>query len=302
MDIREHRAADLVDLVRLVNAQMKLVPPGWAVGQEVVAAMLESDPWRAHYPEDIPAARPKIVVAEGGGRLAAAVGWYRSDPAEEAHDGEHRGQCYLPLLLADPVSGAGLGPLLAEVARRARDEGCGFAHVLLRNPLGLGWFGMPEAWPGAIAALTGEGFEKSEPWVIMTGSIGAALRAGRELPAGVELRWREQAVPVEWDVEALAGGKWIGECNGWDLPDHLRAVPGAKMWTTIEYVGVEDETWLRRGIGRALLLEQLRRQRERGVENVMLWTEPDNEPMLKLAGSLGFARGPTCWRLRKRLA
>lgn len=48
-------------------------------------------------------------------------------------------------------------------------------HILGRNPLGLGWFGMPEAQPGVMGALTDGGFEKDEPWVVLTGTVGAAL-------------------------------------------------------------------------------------------------------------------------------
>ena len=62
----------------------------------------------------------------------------------------------------------------------------------------------------------------------------------------------------------------------------------------MEWLGVEPE-YQRKGIGSWLIAEQFRRQAQRGVKQVILWTETDNRAFRSLGDALGFQSGPECW-------
>ncbi len=97
------------------------------------------------------------------------------------------------------------------------------------------------------------------------------------------------------DGEAL-----VGECQAWGVPPHFAGCPGVAEWMTIEWLGVE-EPYRRKGFGRWLLHEQIRRQAQRGIRRCICWTGVDNWAARNLTESLGFRVGPECWEFGKKI-
>ncbi|MHC5058701.1 MAG: GNAT family N-acetyltransferase [Planctomycetota bacterium] len=112
-------------------------------------------------------------------------------------------------------------------------------------------------------------------------------------PEPCDVDWAEDLDMDEWKLSARRGDELVGECEAWGVPDHLKELPGAGEWVTVEFIEVE-KPFRRRGWGRWLLREQLRRQAKLGKGRAILWTESGNRPMLGLLASLGFELGPEC--------
>ncbi|MFN2389816.1 MAG: N-acetyltransferase family protein [Actinomycetota bacterium] len=128
----------------------------------------------------------------------------------------------------------------------------------------------------------------------MTGDTSAAGRDLRVRPHdSLTFETLVDDATGESTVVAQVDGRDVGECEAWRPPTHFSESPDYSRWVTIEWLGV-DQRHRTRGIGRALLIEQLKQQRRRGVERVIAWIEVGNQPVRELLTSAGFASGPEC--------
>jgi GNAT superfamily N-acetyltransferase len=162
--------------------------------------------------------------------------------------------------------------------------------------LGVGWFGIPDTWPRVLEAFAAQGYEREGPWRILTGPVSPPIF---EPPAGYSFRWSVDERTREWDLEAYAGEERAGDCSAWGMPPQFDSLEEARRWISIEWIGVEKEH-RRRGLGRALLSEQMKFHKARG-EQLILWTEAKNEAALRMFTGLGLVLGPTLWPMKKLL-
>jgi GNAT superfamily N-acetyltransferase len=189
--------------------------------------------------------------------------------------------------------------LLDAIGAWGRAQGCTSAGVGGRWPFGVGWGGIPTCWRHVLDAFVAEGFLPDQQWVIMTRSTAVGAPAQPAL-GPLTFRWHVDEAAQEWELRAFLGDELAGECQAWGIPRHLQSCPGADEWITVEWIGVE-EPYQRKGLGRWLMLEQLRHQAARGVRHVALWTERGDAVARRFYETLGFTYGPECWKLVKTL-
>ena len=96
-------------------------------------------------------------------------------------------------------------------------------------------------------------------------------------PYSLELLKRELSLPLFLGVVAEVGGRAVGYAFGWKLMESFE----------LHRIAVKRKE-RRRGVGRELLKELLKRCREEGVKEVFLEVREGNEPAVNLYRSLGF--------------
>ena len=311
MKIAEFSWEFLPDLTRLVNSHISSVPPGWLLSDAQVARILgNASAWSAHYPEDKRTFLSPIVCALDSGRLVAAAKWNWPNPEDPEwrwgedylHIGwpsEQRDVASLAWILAVPDSVDAAQLLLRFAIEQCEALGCHRATVSERFEFGVGWFGIPANWTHVIAALQRTDFAAKDRWVTMVGSTTPSQEIAVSSGEGVTFRWRVGESGLEWLLEACVAEAVIGECEAWGIPTHFEGCSGFERWITIEWIGVEEASH-RRGVGCALLQEQMRFHHNRGVRELIAWTEPDNVPAVGLGESLGFRYGAECWTFSRR--
>ncbi|MFZ6027233.1 MAG: GNAT family N-acetyltransferase [Chloroflexota bacterium] len=271
----------LSPLTALVNGHIAAVPPCWALCESQVAAALAApEPWARHYPENAgPVESETLCVAEDD--LLAAAQLTFAD-----------GAAVIGWIVAYPGARPALRRLLDEIRERARRHGC-HTLTLARYAFGVGWLGIPLAWPHLTGGLQEAGFVPSKQWVLMAGPTDVPPVVQPPEPAGLRLAWRHDPVASEWQVEACVHAARVADCDAWAIPPYFEGCPGFRQWVTVEWVGVE-QPYHRRGIGCWMLGEHLRYLSRQGFRQAILWTETTNLPMQGLAEKAGFKRGPVC--------
>ena len=96
-------------------------------------------------------------------------------------------------------------------------------------------------------------------------------------PYSEELLKKELGLPFSLFLVAELGGKIVGYAFGWKLGESFE----------LHRIAVKREE-RRRGVGRKLLKELLKRCREEGVKEVFLEVRKGNAPAVNLYRSLGF--------------
>lgn len=280
-------AAYLPELTRLVNAHLALTPPGWGLNEAQVAGILLNGGrlWEHVYGPDEHEPETRPVAVTRGGRLVAAAQWLRM-PGRTA---------VLDWLFADGAENA----LRLVNAVVAETRGDGYETLWTkRHGFGIGWFGTPVVWPHVVDAFVEAGFEATDRWRIMTIDTTAAALPDVEPPDGFRLTWKTH--PYETMGTLWHGAEMAGEVQMWALPKRFAPCPGAAVWTTIEWLGVEPP-YQRRGLGRLLLTAALRHARRQAKPRVAVWVQSANAAALALHRSLGFVDGPECLEFEKTL-
>jgi GNAT superfamily N-acetyltransferase len=285
----------LEHLTRLINQTIERVPPGWTLPEAQVAKIIAHplQPWSIRYPGQNERIKSEVLLwVQDQGRLVAASQWTWPETSPP-------GPGSLSWIVAEPGQTAALDALLNTIAARAK--ACGCRELSLgRYAFGVGWLGIPATQAHLIAGLQDAGWTLQARWVIISGTTENQETSPPPAVAHLELAWRAEEASQEWDLVLMDGDTSVGQCQAWGIPTHFAACDGYNDWTTIEWLGVEPP-YQRRGLGRWLLCEQLRRQAERGVRQAILWTESDNRAMRLLAESLGFQAGPECWVFKKTI-
>ena len=301
------------DLTRLVNLHLAQVPSGLALSERQVAAALAEEPfWDRHYDDErdgrVP--REEIVCVVEGGRLvgAAEERWYERGAAIAAGLGPEWAATeefvLVQWLVAVPDDPETARYLVQGLVKRADATRRG-VRIAGRFRFGIGWGGVADAWPHLTAALSASGFSVNQRWTMFHMATDEGLHPPP--PAGFTFRWHIDELRLEWELLAFAAGVdgvveevVAGECQVWDVPHGARSA-GRHLWTTVEWLGVE-QPHRRRGLGTYLLLEQRRVQATRGVGHLLLWAEPDDPDSaaaIRLYDRLGFQRGPTLLKLER---
>ncbi len=285
LQITRYQPKLLPSLTRLVNAHIALVPPCWTLTDAQVQAVIASAGklWSARFPDEDETRVYDAFVVEGD-RVRAAAQWIT-----------YNDYAILLWIFAEPGADGALAALLEAIVQQA--QGLSAVNTNSRFAFGVGWFGIPPVWAHLFKGMARAGFEVTERWVIMHAPTADVPVSAP--PAGLTLDCREDA-EGDWHVTAQADAAEVGLCEAWEIPPHFAACDGFDRWITVEWVGVADGS-RGRGIGRWLLSEQMRFQRARGFEQVMVWTETDNAAAQRMNRALGFVNGPECWTLHRPL-
>jgi ribosomal protein S18 acetylase RimI-like enzyme len=279
----------LPQLTQLVNDHIQLVPPGWTLTPRQVAYVLgkPNAAWTAHYPEDKEIFASHTVCMLENQQMVAVANWFFPKPLENQAAGG-----VLSWLFSRPGHSDSLEALVGAFIGQSAARGCASVYFCPRFGFGVGWFGIPDVWPHIIKVIQESGFEVDGKWVIMTGPAQAGEKNQPALD--FDFVWQIDEPRLEWELEAKTGNVVAGECQAWGIPAHFRGCPGYEEWITIEWLGVEVP-YQRKGLGTRLMREQMQFQAQRGVKNVIVWTETNNTAARKLNKSFGFTEGPECW-------
>lgn len=300
MNCVEYTPDLLSPLTRLVNAQMADIPPGWSLSEAQVDQVVSqvSSLWDVHFPEQNALFELEtLCVLERGNLLAAAQWGY---PTHQSGAQRIGSSSVLFWIAAEPGSIEGLSLLLETLETHSRLARCP-RITTTRFSFGVGWLGIPAPWPHVIEALQAAGFVASNHWVILTGKANIPEVKEPESLGSMSISWQVDEHAAEWDLRLHSGDDLAGECQAWGIPRHFSTCEGYSNWVTVEWLGVEPG-FQRKGIGSWLIAEQIRRQAQRSLTHVIIWTETDNQPLLCLGESLGFQVGPECWEFEKVLA
>jgi len=296
MNIVEYTSDLLPQLTVLINRHIDRIPPGWMLNEAQVATILSDAErfWSLHFGEDEQPSPAHIPCAVDGERLLAAAQWdewTRPDQPDVKI-------ATVIWIVAEPDQPEALDRLLSAIIGKATELNC-CQIVTSRFRFGVGWMGIPTQWQHLINGMLRANFQVSDKWVMMTASSESVLMDSTAV-AQPTLKWNIREGNLEWDVEAYADGKLAGECQAWGIPTYYRGCRGYEEWMTVEWLGVE-ESFRRQGIGRLLMLEQLRFHARRGVKNVIVWTETHNREARMFNRVLGFEYGPECWNFERLL-
>ncbi|MGH8457986.1 MAG: GNAT family N-acetyltransferase, partial [Nevskiales bacterium] len=100
-----------------------------------------------------------------------------------------------------------------------------------------------------------------------------------ELAQMTQIDYEREMVFIASAVHLADGGQeTLGEVRAWSDPDNIRA----------EFSVIVRDDLRGEGLGRTLLRKMIGYCRERGTLEIVGSVLPDNQPMLKLAGRLGF--------------
>jgi GNAT superfamily N-acetyltransferase len=294
MKVIEYSSHLLPELTQLINQHICSIPPAWTLSEAQVASALKDAEtfWMLHFGDEEASPTYTTCVVESG-HLAAACQWncWVSPNDAELKIG------MLDWIAADPKATEALDALLATITHQMRQLNC-VRIMTSRFMFGVGWLGIPTTSPHLIEGMQRAGFQSSDQWVIMTVGVDHCIHSPSAL--FVDLKWNIREANLEWDVEAYVNQSLAGECQAWGIPTYFRGCGGFKEWITVEWLGVE-EPYRRQGIGRLLMGEQMRFQAQRGIKNVIVWTETNNAEARKFNESLGFQYGPECWSFVKTL-
>ena len=265
-------------LAELARVHARLAAPHLVPTDEEVAAGLERHAFWRFYTPSLETSQTLLAVEDG--ELLAATqtgfvgyGWGYGAAADDGPDWLHDTHCSLFWLFCWPggaraaAAGAQLG---AAVVSWARGEGLPGVEAFRGGP-GFLRFGtqLSSRWPHLWEPLRAAGFRQPRDLLV----YGGKTRADALPPsAGIEgLTFRSRAERVEAWLEGVP----VGVCSAHPLTRYSSGDPRAKEWAAIRRL-VVDPSARRRGVGTALLSEQLRRLNARGVKRFLLHI-PDDE-------------------------
>ncbi len=262
-----------------------------------VSQTIQSAPelWGMHFPEQRAEFTLETLCMLVDDHLVAAAQW--GTPVFGETPPALNNASVLFWLVGEPGHPGELKLLVDEILKRARATGV--ERILTgRFCFGVGWLGVSAEWPHVIRALQQAGFVRGSQWILLTSAVDPPMINQPVLPSSFTATWNENNSTIEWDLGLHSGDALVGECSAWGIPPHFSACPGYSSWCTVEWLGVEPD-YRRRGIGRWLLAEQFRKQAQRGIQHIILWTETGNQAVRRLGESLGFQTGPECWEFEK---
>lgn len=256
---------------------------------QVASVLTDAEPfWVLHYPEEEPSPNQITCVLEGS-HLAAACQWNCWSPPNDAE----LNIATLIWITSDSRNTEAVDTLLGAIIHEASELNCS-RIMTSRFGFGVGWLGIASQWTHLVEGFLRAGFAVSDKWVVMTTSTNQHLHQPRPSGNSIALKWDVNESSLEWNIEAYIEGALVGECQAWGIPTYFRGCKDFPEWITVEWLGVE-EPYQRQGIGRLLLHEQMRFHAQRGVKNIIVWTETNNIEAQKFNEALGFRYGPECW-------
>jgi GNAT superfamily N-acetyltransferase len=265
-------------LAGLARVHARLVAPYVVPTDEEVAAGLERHAFWRFYTPSLESSQT-LLAAENGELLAATqtgfvgYGWGYGAAADDGPEWLHETHCSLFWLFAwpgVPRAAAAAAQLAAAVVGWARGEGLPGVEAFRGGP-GFLRFGtqLSSRWPHLWEPIRAAGFRQPRDLLVYGGRTRADALPPSETNATLTFRSRAER------VEAWLEDVPVGVCAAHPLTRFSAGDPRAREWAAIRRL-VVDPSVRRRGVGTALLSEQLRRLNARGVKRFLLHI-PDDE-------------------------
>lgn len=180
-----------------------------------------------------------------------------------------------------------LHAFVSAVLALAQERGYTSIHTA-KNPFGIGWEGVADAWPDMLQACLNAGFSIQGEWIgyWLDGELER-----KELPADFQLSFERDLPNGEVSIFLHHQDEQVGEINLW-LPPALSTSLVAAGIADLEFIEIDEKLRGKR-LGQALITAALDELAPLGYSRLMLWTEPDNNEMINLATRSGFTQGPT---------
>jgi GNAT superfamily N-acetyltransferase len=256
----------------------RLSAPHLVPTDEEVAAGLERHAFWRFYTPSLESAQTLLAVSDGE-LLAAAqtgfvgYGWGYGAAPDDGPEWLHEVHCSIFWLFAWPGVGDSVeaaGQLAAAIVSWARQEGLPGVEAFRGGP-GFLRFGtqLSSRWPHLWTPLRAAGFRQPRDLLVFGGDATADALPPPSPVEGLTFRARSER------LEAWLNGDPVGVCSAHPLTRFAAGDPRAGEWAAIRRLAVEPAV-RRRGIGTALLGEQLRRLSGRGVKRFLLHI-PDDE-------------------------
>jgi GNAT superfamily N-acetyltransferase len=207
-------------------------------------------------------------------------GWGYGAAPDDGPEWLHEVHCSVFWLFAWPGvvdSTAAAGHLAASIVSWARQEGLPGVEAFRGGP-GFLRFGsqLSSRWPHLWAPLRAAGFRQPRDLLVFGGKTSAAALPPVSAPQELTFRARAER------VEAWLGDEPVGICSAHALTRYSTGDPRAREWAAIRRLAVEPGA-RRRGVGTALLAEQLRRLDARGVKRFLLHIPDDEDEQAAIA-------------------
>ncbi|MCB0628109.1 MAG: GNAT family N-acetyltransferase [Saprospiraceae bacterium] len=252
------------DAINLFRLHYRQWPPYLSFSDEQITQVLiqYQKTWDRHYPEQ-PHLRAAVL---GNNSITYRAGLYYD---------EERG--HIAWLVMDPSADTGevVFTLLAESSSYGITQP---AFGIIRDPFGLGWSGLSKQQLAPVIHHLQHQHDYciDQAWMVMEYRFlqAAAVNGLLEEMSDWEIEYSDDTAAGEWNILLSSATEPAGECSAWSIPEYLESMPPDK-WMTIEWIGLEPAFRGRR-LGLHLLLQQLNRQQQRGVEHIVLWTETKN--------------------------
>ena len=278
MDVVPYDPDWLPQLAALARVHARLAVPHLVPTDEEVAAGLERHAFWRFYTPSLEASQTLLAV-EDGQLLAAAQtgfvgqGWGYGAAPDDGPEWLHEAHCSLFWLFSWPGVSHAAGAaahLAAAVVGWARGEGLPGVEAFRGGP-GFLRFGtqLSSRWPHLWGPLRASGFRQPRDLLVFGGRTRADALPPVETSVKITFRARAER------VEAWLENEPVGVCAAHPLTRFSSGDPHAREWAVIRRL-VVDPSVRRRGVGTALLTEQLRRLSARGVKRYLLHV-PDDE-------------------------
>ncbi len=281
MQIVEFRPNLLPSLTRLINQELAGVPPRCVLTEAQVEHIVQQGVslWDLHYPDEREKHVTRTVCVLEHGEVVAAGQWMVPKPGKRAFA--------ILWIVAEPDQPFPLRTLLHLIDKQA-ELTVGGTIGSARCSLGIGWFGTPTIWSHITEAMLEVGYKEAQRWVLLQGATSGYPEPPETLVKRLRFYWDMNKPALEWNLTAYQDDIKIGACDVWGVPPHLEDVPGMNEWASVEWIEVGTGCQ-RRSLGKRLLAEQMRFQARRGIKQLLMWTEKDNQAARKLAQRMGFS-------------
>lgn len=286
MELVPYDESWLPQLAALARCHARLTAPGLSLADEEVALGLREHAYWPFYTPGLASAEILLAVEEREVLAAAQVGFVQHGWGYGAveNDGPewlretHASLFWLMAWPGDRAAAEAAALLAARVVSTARNDGLPGLEAF-RGGAGFLPFGtqLSSRWLHLFHPLRAAGFRQPRTMLVFGGEIDADA-----LPAPAEERLELTFRGRRGRVEAWLGGEPVGICAAAPLAPASRADvgsdPRSSEWCIIRRLVVDVEA-RRRGVGTALLAEQLRRLQALGYRRYLLHVSDSQEEL-----------------------
>lgn len=260
----------------LIQAHLKDIPPYLVPSNDEIATILQNPLHLVDlHLESVEFRQAIFVGVENEVPVAAAQLLF---PVQDR-------TAWLPWIVGKSSAGDELQLFVEQLKNAAAHEGYDVIETV-KQPFGVGWEGIGDVWPHLLHTITAGGFTAIEKWQ----SFWAEGISEVALPGDISYKSRYSDKEREYDLYLYDGKNQIGEIAIW-LPGTRSVSLVEAGIADIEYIEIE-EAFRGKRLGQAILSIAQTELRKYGIHRFMLWTEPDNDAMQKLAIRSGFQQDP----------
>jgi GNAT superfamily N-acetyltransferase len=287
IEVRPFQRGDREQVTALVNAHIQAVVPGVSVSVNTVMSQLEREP--GEFIVDPWVAERATLVAVERDRIVAAAHLHRYGSDERVGEA-YRGAGEIRWLVCWPDApfwpDTGAGDVLAAACIRQLERWRVNRHYADGALPAIGVYGVPDAWPHIQAIYERAGFAADRVEVVLVAAVDDLPRPERAPLDGLRLR-RELGINgtrfaavldeevigfVEVESDHTSGGT-RSRLAGWADVGNLHVVEAHRRKGVATWLVGCAADWLRLG----------------GVERLISYATPEQEPSLTFHAAVGFS-------------